>query len=156
MGLRYGRGLLYMKDRDTQEVFWQGPTMGWDIGGNASRVFTLCYNLHYPDTIFRRFPGVEGSASYLMAGLGVNYQSAEAITLAPIRAGVGPRLGINIGYLAYSRERNIMPFLKPIGRRRCCPLRTASRSSSPTGERGEGRALVRRPYGGRTDREAVR
>ncbi len=108
-GLRYGRGLLYMKGRPTLEVFWQGPTVGWDWGGNASRVFTLCYNLQYPDAIFRRFPGVEGSA-YLIGGLGVNYQKADEITLAPIRAGVGLRLGANIGYLGYSRKRRTLPF----------------------------------------------
>ena len=109
IGARYGRGLLYMKNRPTQEVFWQGPSVGWDFGGNASRVFTLCYNLHYPDAIFQRFPGVEGSA-YLVGGLGVNYQKANDIILAPIRAGVGLRLGANVGYLAYSRQRNIFPF----------------------------------------------
>jgi hypothetical protein len=109
VGLRYGRGLLYMKDRPTLEVFWQGPSVGWDFGGNASRVFTLCYDLHYPDAIFRRFPGVEGSA-YVIGGMGVNYQRADGITLAPIRAGVGLRLGANVGYLAYSRNRNILPF----------------------------------------------
>jgi len=109
VGARYGRGLLYMKDRPTTEVFWQGPSVGFDAGGNASRVFTLCYNLEYPDAIFRRFPGVEGSA-YLVGGLGVNYQRAENIVLAPIRAGVGLRLGANVGYLTYSRQRNILPF----------------------------------------------
>jgi hypothetical protein len=109
VGARYGRGLMYMKEQPTQEVFWQGPSIGFDVGGNASRVFTLCYNLHYPDMIYRRFPGVEGSA-YMIAGLGVNYQRADGITLAPIRAGVGVRLGANLGYLAYSRKRNILPF----------------------------------------------
>lgn len=109
VGLKYGRGLLYMKDRPTMETFWQGPTLGWDLGGNASRVFTLCYDLQYPDAIFRRFPGVEGSA-YLIGGLGVNYARADGVTLAPIRAGVGLRLGANIGYLAFSRQRNVWPF----------------------------------------------
>ncbi|MDB5456680.1 MAG: hypothetical protein JWP92_2265 [Caulobacter sp.] len=109
LGLRYGRGLLYMKGRPTTEVFWQGPSVGWDWGGNASRVFTLCYNLQYPDAVFRRFPGIEGAA-YLIGGLGVNYQRADDITLAPIRAGVGLRLGANVGYLAYSRKRNLLPF----------------------------------------------
>jgi hypothetical protein len=109
VGARYGRGLLYMKERPTLEVFWQGVNIGFDLGGNASRVFTLCYNLHYPDMIFRRYPGVEGSA-YLIAGLGVNYQRADDITLAPIRAGVGLRLGANVGYLSYSRQRNVIPF----------------------------------------------
>ena len=107
-GLRYGRGLLYMKDRPTQEVFWQGPSFGFDAGGNASRVFTLCYKLQYADAIYRRFPGVEGTA-YFIGGLGVNYQRADDITLAPIRAGVGLRLGANMGYLAYSRKRRILP-----------------------------------------------
>lgn len=108
-GLRYGRGLMYMKDRPTMEVFWQGPSVGFDWGGNASRVFTLCYNLFYPDMIFRRYPGVDGSA-YLIGGLGVNYQRADGITLAPIRTGLGLRLGANLGYLSYSRERNLFPF----------------------------------------------
>jgi len=107
-GLRYGKGLMYMKDRPVMNVFWQGPTGGFDFGGNGSRVFTLCYNLQYPDAIFRRFPGVDGSA-YLIGGLGVNYQHADGMTLAPIRAGVGLRLGASLGYLAYSRQRNIIP-----------------------------------------------
>jgi len=107
-GLRYGRGLMYMKDRPRSEVFWQGPTGGFDWGGNASRSFTLCYQLEYPDAIYRRFPGVDGSA-YFIGGLGVNYQRADGITLAPIRAGVGFRLGASLGYLAYSRQRNIIP-----------------------------------------------
>jgi hypothetical protein len=107
-GLRYGKGLMYMKDRPRIEVFWQGPTGGFDFGGNASRTFTLCYDLQYPDAIFRRFPGVEGSA-YFIGGLGANYQRADGITLAPIRAGVGLRLGASLGYLAYSRQRNVIP-----------------------------------------------
>ena len=109
IGARYGRGLLYMKGREPMEVFWQGPSIGWDFGGNASRVFTLCYMLDDPRDIFQRFPGVEGSA-YFIGGLGVNYQRANDIILAPIRAGVGFRLGANIGYLAYSRKRSIIPF----------------------------------------------
>lgn len=108
-GLRYGRGVLVTRDGRRERVYWQGPSIGWDLGGNASRTFTLVYNLQYPDQIFRRFPGVEGSA-YLVGGAGVNYQRAEDITLAPIRAGVGARLGANVGYLAYSRDRNILPF----------------------------------------------
>jgi hypothetical protein len=109
IGARYGRGLLYMKGKPPVQVYWQGPTLGFDVGGNASRVFTLCYNLQYPEAIFQRFPGVEGSA-YLVGGVGVNYQRADDITLAPIRAGVGLRLGANLGYLAYTRQRNILPF----------------------------------------------
>jgi hypothetical protein len=107
-GVRYGKGLIYMKDRHAQAVYWQGPSVGFDAGGNASRVFVLCYDLQYPDAIYRRFPGVEGSA-YFIGGLGVNYQRADGITVAPIRAGVGLRLGANVGYLAYSRHQNLIP-----------------------------------------------
>jgi hypothetical protein len=109
VGLRYGKGLLYMKNRDPVTVYWQGPSVGFDLGGNASRSFTLCYNLQRPEQIFQRFPGVEGSG-YFVAGLGLNYQRADDITLAPIRAGVGLRGGINVGYLAYTKKRHILPF----------------------------------------------
>ncbi len=110
VGLRYGRGALHMKDLSaSQEVFWQGISIGWDVGGNASRVFTLVYGLYHPDMIYRRYPGVEGSA-YLIGGLGVNYQAADGIVLAPIRTGVGLRLGANVGTMAYSRQRNLLPF----------------------------------------------
>ena len=78
-------------------------------GGDASRVFTLVYDLNDVDRLYQRFPGVEGTA-YFIAGLGVNYQRADGITLAPIRSGVGFRAGANVGYLAYSRQRNWLPF----------------------------------------------
>lgn len=109
LGLRYGRGALHMKAPQTsQEVFWQGISIGWDVGGNASRVFTLVYGLYHPDMIYRRYPGVEGSA-YVVAGLGVNYQRADGIVLAPVRTGVGLRIGANVGTMSYSRQRNILP-----------------------------------------------
>jgi hypothetical protein len=107
-GVRYGKGLLYMKGRQPVQVYWQGPSVGFDWGANASRSFTLCYNLQFPEMIYRRFPGVEGSA-YFIAGLGVNYQRADEVTLAPIRTGVGLRLGANVGYLSYSRKRHLLP-----------------------------------------------
>jgi hypothetical protein len=109
VGLRYGQGQLQMKAGDTRDVFWQGPTVGFDAGGNASKVFTLVYRLANPDDIYQRFPGVEGTA-YFIGGIGVNYQQAGDIRLAPMRAGVGFRAGANIGYLAYTRQRNILPF----------------------------------------------
>ena len=98
-----------MKRRPPETVYWQGPSIGWDFGGNGSRSFTLCYNLQYPDAIYRRFPGVEGTV-YVIGGIGVNYQRADEITLAPMRAGLGLRLGANVGYLAYSRRRQWFPF----------------------------------------------
>ena len=110
VGVRYGRGALHMKDLSaSQEVFWQGASVGWDVGGNASRVFTLVYGLYHPDMLYRRYPGVEGSAD-ANAGLGVNDQSADGIVLAPVRTGVGLRLGANVGTMSYSRQRNIFPF----------------------------------------------
>lgn len=111
VGLRYGDGDLFMKSTGERpvKVFWQGPSVGFDIGGNASKVFTLVYNLPNTEAIYQRFPGVEGSA-YIVAGVGVNYQQNGRIILAPMRTGVGLRAGANIGYLSYSKERNILPF----------------------------------------------
>ena len=111
VGLRYGDGDLFMKasgDRPVK-VYWQGPSVGFDVGGNASKVFTLIYNLPNTEAIYQRFPGVEGSA-YRIAGVGVNYQQNGRVILAPMRTGVGARLGANVGYLHYSKERNILPF----------------------------------------------
>tara|TARA_R110000868_G_scaffold203683_1_gene451601 strand:- start:9734 stop:10345 length:612 start_codon:yes stop_codon:yes gene_type:complete len=108
-GLRYGEGYLTMKSGEREKVYWRGPSVGWDVGGNASRVFVLVYNLDDVDRLYQRFPGVEGTA-YLVAGMGVNYQRADDITLAPIRSGVGLRAGANVGYLAYTRRRAWLPF----------------------------------------------
>ncbi len=109
VGLRYGDGTLWMKDGSNHKVYWRGPSIGWDWGGNASKVFTLVYGLEDPNYIFRRFPGVDGSA-YIVGGMGVNYQRAEGVTLAPIRTGVGARLGANVGYVAYKRKKSVWPF----------------------------------------------
>jgi hypothetical protein len=109
IGLRYGKGMLYMKNgQPPSEIYWQGPSIGFDTGANVSRVFTLVYNLREPIFMYRRFPGVEGSA-YFIGGLGVTYQRAEGIILAPIRAGVGFRLGANVGYMSFSKKRRIFP-----------------------------------------------
>jgi len=89
--------------------YWQGPSVGFDTGGNASKVFTLVYRMTDPNRLFQRFPGVDGSA-YFVGGFGANYQQSGRIILAPIRAGVGFRLGANIGYLNYSRRRRLNPF----------------------------------------------
>jgi hypothetical protein len=110
VGLRYGEGQLHLKARPgSTHVYWQGPSIGFDTGGNASRVFTLVYNMRNPSQMFQRFPGVDGSA-YFVGGFGANYQQSGRIILAPIRSGVGFRLGANIGYLNYSRRRHISPF----------------------------------------------
>ncbi|MBW8734546.1 MAG: DUF1134 domain-containing protein, partial [Asticcacaulis sp.] len=109
VGLRYGKGNLFMKsEAEPVHVFWQGPSIGFDTGANASRVFSLIYNLKEPSLIYRRYPGVEGSA-YFVGGLGVTYQRAEGIVLTPVRAGVGLRLGASVGYMNISRKRRILP-----------------------------------------------
>lgn len=109
VGARYGKGTLWMKNGQTRKVYWQGPTLGFDAGADASKVFTLVYDLNDPDFIYQRFPGVDGSA-YLVGGIAVNYQRANGVTLAPIRTGVGLRLGAKIGYTSYTKKRNYLPF----------------------------------------------
>lgn len=109
VGARYGKGTLWMKDGRTAKVYWQGPTVGFDAGADASKVFTLVYDLRDPEFIYRRFPGVDGSA-YLIGGMAVNYQRANGVTLAPIRTGVGLRLGAKVGYTSYTKKRNYLPF----------------------------------------------
>lgn len=108
IGARYGKGTLWMKDGSSQKIYWQGPTIGFDAGGDASKVFVLVYGLDDPNYLFQRFPGVDGSA-FLVAGMAVNYQRANGITLAPVRSGVGVRLGANVGYTSYTRKRSLIP-----------------------------------------------
>ena len=109
VGLRYGSGWLIRKGHAPVKVYWQGPSVGFDLGVNASKNFTLVYNLRRPERLFQKFPGVEGSY-YFIAGIGVNYQRAAGITLAPMRTGVGLRAGVNAGYLSYTREQTLNPF----------------------------------------------
>ena len=108
VGARYGKGTLWLKDGRQKRVYWQGPSVGFDVGAEASKVFTLVYGLEDPDELYRRYPGVDGSA-YLVAGMAVNYQRANGITLAPVRSGVGVRLGANVGYSSYTRKRSWLP-----------------------------------------------
>jgi len=108
-GLRYGEGTIYYKNGSSQHIFWQGPSLGFDFGGNGSRTMTLVYNSNSPEDLYERFAGVEGSA-YLIGGVGVNFQKKDNIILAPIRTGVGARLGANLGYLKYSPKAKWNPF----------------------------------------------
>ena len=108
-GLRYGEGILFMKDGTRKKIYWQGPSVGFDIGGNGSRVLVLVYNINRETQIYDRFIGVEGSA-YMVGGVGVNFQSNKDLKLAPIRTGVGARLGANVGYLKYTEYPTLNPF----------------------------------------------
>ena len=108
-GLRYGEGILYTKDAGTHRVYWQGPSIGYDAGAEGSKVMMLIYNLRDPEEIYQRFGGVDGSA-YLVGGLGVTFQKSGPVIVAPIRSGVGLRLGANVGYLKYTRRPTWNPF----------------------------------------------
>lgn len=109
VGLRYGSGWLIRKGRQPLKVYWQGPSVGFDFGGNASKCFMLIYNLRGDERLFRRFPGVDGSF-YFVAGIGVNYDRSGDITIAPMRTGLGLRAGVNAGYLTFTRHETLNPF----------------------------------------------
>lgn len=109
VGLRYGKGTLRYKGGGNLPVYWQGPSVGWDFGGNASKVFTLVYKLRSTYDLFQRFPAVDGSL-YVVAGAGMNYQRSGDVTLAPIRTGVGLRAGASLGYVHYTRHASVIPF----------------------------------------------
>lgn len=108
VGLRYGSGWLIRKGFDPEKVYWRGPSIGFDVGGNGSKVFTLVYNLKEKQRLLQRFPGVEGSF-YFIAGLGVNYLRSGGVTLAPMRTGLGWRAGVNAHYQVYSDRRDWFP-----------------------------------------------
>jgi len=109
VGLRYGEGMLYTKNAGDLKVYWQGPSIGWDAGAAGSKVMVLVYNLRDPEEIYQRFGGVDGSA-YVVGGVGLTFQKSGDLVVAPIRAGVGLRLGANIGYLKYTRTPTWNPF----------------------------------------------
>jgi hypothetical protein len=108
-GLRYGDGTLFHKIEGQQKVHWTGPSIGFDVGGDASKSFTLVYNLNDTGDIFQRFPAIEGKV-YFIGGFSVNYHQRGNVILAPIHLGAGWRLGANIGYLHYTKERTFIPF----------------------------------------------
>lgn len=108
-GLRYGEGVLYTRNAGNHRVYWQGPSVGFDFGGDGTRTMVLVYNLPSVDTMFQRFPGVSGSA-FLVGGLSASANQSAQVVVAPIRAGLGARLGVNVGYLKFTREPTWNPF----------------------------------------------
>ena len=108
VGVRYGDGMLHTKGGPARQVYWQGPSIGFDLGGDASKVFVLVYHLEDQSQLFRRFPAVDGSF-YLVAGVGANYQQSGGVVLAPIRTGVGLRAGVNVGYMHYTKAHSWIP-----------------------------------------------
>jgi hypothetical protein len=109
VGLRYGNGTLVMKGGGSRKVYWQGPSIGFDFGGNVAKVFVLVYHLPKTGAIYQRFPALDGSF-YFVGGVGINYQQRDNIVLAPIRLGVGLRAGASIGYMHYTPKKTYNPF----------------------------------------------
>jgi hypothetical protein len=108
-GLRYGEGTLYTKNAGDLRVYWQGPSIGWDFGGEGARTMMLVYQLPATQSIYQRFAGIDGSA-YFIGGLGMTALTANNIVVVPIRSGVGLRLGANIGYLKFTPQATWNPF----------------------------------------------
>jgi hypothetical protein len=108
-GLTYGEGELFTKNAGQHQVFWQGPSLGWDYGGSGNRTMMLVYNLPSIEGVYGRFGGVSGSA-YAIAGLGMTVLKREGVLVVPIRTGVGARLGLNVGYLKMTPAPTWNPF----------------------------------------------
>lgn len=113
-GLRYGDGFLYTKVEGRRQVYWQGPSIGWDLGGDGNRTMMLVYDLPNTVSMYRRYAGVNGSA-YLVGGLGMTVLANTEIAgnpvyIVPIRSGVGARLGVNVGYLKFTARPTWNPF----------------------------------------------
>ncbi|WP_430511166.1 DUF1134 domain-containing protein [Pannonibacter phragmitetus] len=108
-GARYGEGDLYTRNAGTHKIFWQGPSIGWDFGGDGARVMMLIYNLPVVEEIYHRYVGVNGSA-YLVGGFGMTVLAYNNIYVVPVRAGVGARLGVNMGYLKFTQRPTWNPF----------------------------------------------
>jgi len=108
-GLRYGKGTLYLRAGSTQKIFWHGPSLGTDVGADGSKTLFLIYRLRQPDDIYASFAGLDGSA-YFVGGVGATLVTNGSVIVAPIRSGVGLRLGANIGYLRFTPHSTWNPF----------------------------------------------
>ncbi len=108
-GARFGEGIMYTRNVGQREIFWQGPTIGFDVGGDGSRVMMLVYNLPSVSAIYDRYPSIEGTA-YIVGGLGMNVMKRDNVVIVPIRSGVGARLGVNVGYLKFTDQPTWNPF----------------------------------------------
>ncbi len=109
VGVRYGHGELVLKSGGGRRVYWQGPSLGFDLGANASKTFILLYKLPNADALFQRFPGVEGSL-YFVGGFGVTYMQSGDIAVAPVRFGAGWRQDLSVGYIHFTPKKRYNPF----------------------------------------------
>lgn len=109
-GLRFGKGTLFMRHRqDSMPVYWHGPSLGTDFGASGSRTLFLIYNLDEPDALFRYFAGVDGSA-YVVGGAGFTLLKGGNVIMAPIRTGLGLRVGASVGYIRFTPKATWNPF----------------------------------------------
>jgi hypothetical protein len=108
-GLRYGEGVLYTRHQPKRRIYWQGPSVGFDLGGEGARTMMLVYNLQGLPDLHKRFLEVDGSA-YFIAGFGLTAAQADDVVIVPIRSGVGLRLGVSLGYLKFSEAPTWNPF----------------------------------------------
>jgi len=108
-GVRYGSGTLHHQIEGDRRVYWTGPSVGFDFGANADKVFVLVYNLHDSQRLFRRYPAAEGNA-YVVGGFTASYLRRGDIVLIPVRVGIGARLGVNAGYMRFSQKTRWLPF----------------------------------------------
>lgn len=109
IGLRYGSGTISHKVEGQRPVYWTGPSIGFDLGGDAANVFVLVYNLYDSQELYRRYPQIEGRV-YYVGGLSATYLRRGNVAIIPIRLGVGLRAGINAGYMKFSEKSKILPF----------------------------------------------
>ena len=108
-GLRYGEGVLYTRNAGDKKIYWQGPSLGFDFGGEGARTMMLVYNLDRVGNLYRRFAGIDGSA-YFIGGFGMTALGSDGVLIVPIRSGVGARLGVNVGYLKFTETPTWNPF----------------------------------------------
>lgn len=109
VGVRYGSGVMTHRIEGERKVYWTGPSLGFDIGGDAAKVFVLAYNLHDSQEIYKRFPAAEGRL-YLIGGFAATYLRRGDTVLIPIHLGVGWRAGVNVGYMNFTEKSKIVPF----------------------------------------------
>ncbi|MEZ5681678.1 MAG: DUF1134 domain-containing protein [Erythrobacter sp.] len=109
VGARYGSGTLFHKVEGERPVYWTGPSVGFDAGANAGSTFVLVYNLWDSEELYKRFPAGEGQA-YFVGGLTASYMRKGDVVLIPIRVGAGLRLGVNAGYMKFSKKQRWLPF----------------------------------------------
>ena len=109
VGLRYGQGTLYHKVEGQKPIYWSGPSLGFDVGGNAAKTFVLVYNLYDSEELYRRFPAAEGDL-YVVGGFTASYMRRGDIVIIPIRLGIGWRAGANVGYMKFTHRGTVIPF----------------------------------------------